>query len=98
MFTHMLGDEKVPFLVRRNLELHKCFTIHGYVGPRPDFGKAGMPRRSEIFTPAALRMVRRLAEQGQSAAEIAEAIGSTPGSVRVKCCRLKIRLRPARGR
>jgi hypothetical protein len=49
-----------------------------------------MPRRSDIFTPAAVRMIRRLAEQGQSAAEIAEAIGSTPGSVRVKCCRLKI--------
>jgi IS30 family transposase len=62
------------------------------------FGKAGMPRRSDIFTPAAVRMIRRLAEQGQSAAEIAEAIGSTPGSVRVKCCRLKIRLRRARGR
>jgi hypothetical protein len=57
-----------------------------------------MPRRSKIFTPAALGTMRRLAEQGQSAAEIAEAIGSTPGSVRVKCCRLKIRLRSARGR
>lgn len=56
-----------------------------------------MPRRGQIFTPATVRIVRRLADQGRSAAEIAEVVGSTPASVRVKCCQLKIRLRRRRG-
>jgi hypothetical protein len=49
-----------------------------------------MPRR--VFTPAAVNAVRELASQGKSAAHIAGAIGSTPASVRVKCCQLKIQL------
>lgn len=56
-----------------------------------------MPRRGKIFTPTTVQIVRRLADQGRSAAEIAEVIGSTAASVRVKCCRLKIRLRRQRG-
>jgi hypothetical protein len=49
-----------------------------------------MPRR--VFTPAVIKAVRELASQGRSASEIAGTIGSTPGSVRVKCCQLKIQL------
>ena len=56
-----------------------------------------MPRRGKIFTPATVRIVRHLADQGKSAAEIAEVIGSTAASVRVKCCQLKIRLRRGSG-
>jgi hypothetical protein len=45
-----------------------------------------------VFTPAAVKAVRELASQGKSASDIADAIGSTPASVRVKCCQLKIQL------
>jgi hypothetical protein len=49
-------------------------------------------RRSHIFTPAAIQIVRRLADQGKSASQIADVIGSTAASVRVRCCQLKIKL------
>jgi hypothetical protein len=49
-----------------------------------------MPRR--LFTPAVIKAVRELASQGKTASEIAATIGSTPASVRVKCCHLKIQL------
>ena len=49
-----------------------------------------MPRR--MFTPTVIKAIRELASQGESASEIAAAIGSTAGSVRVKCCQLKIQL------
>jgi hypothetical protein len=49
-----------------------------------------MPKR--VFTPAAIKIVRELAAQEKTAAEIAEVVGSTTGSVRVKCCQLKIQL------
>ena len=49
-----------------------------------------MPRR--VFTPAVIKAVRELASQGKSASDIAGTIGSTPASVRVKCCQLKIQL------
>ena len=49
-----------------------------------------MPPR--VFTAAAIRIIRNLANKGQSAAEIAHVIGSTSGSVRVICSQLKIRL------
>jgi hypothetical protein len=58
-------------------------------------GGVGYMRR-HVFTPTAIAILRRLADEGRSAAEIAEAIGSTPASVRVKCCHLKVRLRPGR--
>jgi hypothetical protein len=54
-----------------------------------------MPR--QVFTPSALKTVRRLAMEGKTTAEIARAIGSTPASVRVKCFELNIALR-TRGR
>ena len=47
-----------------------------------------MPRR--VFTPAVIKAIREMAGQGKSASEIAATIGSTPASVRVKCCQLKI--------
>jgi hypothetical protein len=50
-----------------------------------------------VFTPQNLAIVRRMAEQGCSAPEIAKALGSTPSSVRVTCSRQQIRLRRGRG-
>ena len=49
-------------------------------------------RRSHKFTPAAIEIVRRLAAEGKSAADIADVIGSTAASVRVRCCQLRVRL------
>ena len=56
---------------------------------------AGLRRgaRCRVFTPSAINTIRELAGQGKSASEIAEVIGSTTGSVRVKCSQLKIKLR-----
>ena len=54
--------------------------------------ETGIPRRRRIFTPTTVEIVRTLASQGRSAQQIADAIGSTAGSVRVKCCLLKIKL------
>jgi hypothetical protein len=51
-----------------------------------------MPRAGYVFTPQAIETIRGLADLGKSAAEIAHVIGSTPASVRVKCCHLKIKL------
>jgi ubiquitin len=56
-----------------------------------------MPRRGQVFTTRAVKIIRGLADQGRSASEIADVIGSTPASVRVRCCQLKIKL-PRRGR
>ena len=53
---------------------------------------SGGPRR-RVFTQTAIDTIRVLAAQGKSAAEIAATIGSTPASVRVKCCQMKISLR-----
>ena len=49
-----------------------------------------MPRR--LFTPAVIEAIREMAKQRKTAAAIAATIGSTPGSVCVKCCHLKIPL------
>jgi hypothetical protein len=51
-------------------------------------GQRGAPRR--VFTPSAINTIRGLACQGKSASEIAEVIGSTTASVRVRCSQLKI--------
>jgi hypothetical protein len=59
--------------------------------PAPALVSSGSRRR--VFTPTAINAIRVLAAQGKSASEIAAAIGSTPGSVRVNCCQLKIPLR-----
>src|SRR6202035_2769338 len=55
---------------------------------------AGLPRgaRPRVFTPSTINTIRGLAGQGKSASEIAEVIGSTTGSVRVRCSQLKIKL------
>lgn len=71
----------------------------GVIGERtlfaaPEFKMARSKLR--IFTPGAVEIIRELAGQGKSASEIADKIGSTAASVRVKCCQLKIQL--ARGR
>jgi IS30 family transposase len=49
-----------------------------------------MPRK-RIFTPYNLFRIQQMAEDGCSTIEIANSIGSTPGSVRVVCCRHKIK-------
>lgn len=51
-----------------------------------------MPSHASVFTPWAVEIIRRLAEQGKTSTEIADVLGSTPGSVRVKCCQFKIKL------
>jgi hypothetical protein len=51
---------------------------------------AAMPRR--VFTPATIQLIRELALQGKSAAEVAGRIGSTPASIRVRCSQHKIKL------
>jgi hypothetical protein len=57
-----------------------------------------MSRRVTIFSSAVVELIRDLADQGKSSSEIAEVIGSTAASVRVKCSKLKIRLTPGRPR
>ena len=51
-----------------------------------------MSNYAHVFTPTAVEIIRSLADQGRSASEIADVLGSTPGSVRVKCCQFKIKL------
>ena len=46
-----------------------------------------------IFTPTAVARITRLLEQGLSAAAIADEIGCTLGSLRVRCSQLGISLR-----
>jgi len=55
-----------------------------------------MPRHRHVFTPTVVAIIRELARQGKSAPEIADAVGSTAASVRVKCSQLKIKLRRGR--
>ena len=55
-----------------------------------------MSRPGRIFTAASVQTIRDLAGQGKNASEIAAVIGSTSGSVRVKCSQLKIKLRRGR--
>jgi hypothetical protein len=52
-----------------------------------------MLRSNRVFTPQNIARIREMAEHGSSAIEIAHAIGSTPGSVRVLCSHHKIRIR-----
>src|SRR5438045_5708432 len=51
-----------------------------------------MPRPT-ILTPTALALVKSLVKQGVSAAAIAEEIGCTLGTLRVRCSHLGISLR-----
>ena len=71
---------------------HADNSINGIVGPAITNG--GLRRRARrVFTPSAINTIHTLVAQGKSALEIAEVIGSTAASVRVKCCHLKIKLR-----
>jgi hypothetical protein len=56
-----------------------------------------MTDRRRVFTPQSLSLVRQMAEQGSSAADIAKTIGSTAGSVRVMCSHNMIKLKRGRG-
>jgi hypothetical protein len=52
--------------------------------------------RPAIVTPAALERVAKMVEQGVRAAEIANEIGCTLGTLRVRCSQSRISLRHAR--
>ena len=52
--------------------------------------------RPAIVTPAALERVAKMVEQGVRAAEIANEIGCTLGTLRVRCSQSKISLRHSR--
>jgi hypothetical protein len=54
-------------------------------------------RQIRIFTPTNLARIQQMAAEGSSSIEIAKSIGSTSASVRVACCRHKIKI-PRRGR
>jgi predicted nuclease with RNAse H fold len=55
-----------------------------------------MSRYGRVFNPQTITRMREMAENGRSAFEIAQAVGSTVGSIRVVCSRHKIRLRRGR--
>jgi len=55
-----------------------------------------MGRNCRVFTLENLTLMRHIAEQGGSSIDIANTIGSTPASVKVMCCRHKIRLKRGR--
>src|SRR5271170_4097845 len=54
--------------------------------------KSRLLGQGRIFTLAAIETIRKMADQGKTASEIADVIGSTAGSVRVNCSQLKIKL------
>ena len=49
-----------------------------------------------VFTPLNITRIREMAENGSSSFEIAQAIGSTAASVRVRCSHYKIRIKRRR--
>jgi hypothetical protein len=55
--------------------------------PASGLVSTGLPRGASrpVFNASTINTIRRLAGQGKSASEIAEVIGSTTGSVRVRC-------------
>jgi hypothetical protein len=55
-----------------------------------------MTAHVRVFTPQKVALMQQMAGAGCSAREIAEAIGSTPSSVRVVCSRQKIQLKAGR--
>ena len=73
-----------------------CFRKILTWAPSPRVLKTEMSGHERIFTPKAIEIIRGLVAEGKSAAEIAQEIGSTAASVRVKCCQLKIKLRRPR--
>jgi hypothetical protein len=54
-------------------------------------------RPTKIFTKANVIKIKTLADNGFGAVQIAHAIGSTPGSVRTWCHRMKIKLGRTKG-
>jgi transposase-like protein len=52
-----------------------------------------MPRNRTKFTPKAVAQILAMVEQGMSSAEIAQRVGCTLGTLRVRCSQLKISLR-----
>jgi hypothetical protein len=55
-----------------------------------------VPRLRRVFTLQNIARMRGMAENGSSALEIAQSLGSTAGSVRVVCSHHKIRLKRRR--
>jgi hypothetical protein len=54
-------------------------------------------RPTKIFTNATVLKIKELADDGFGSVQIAHDIGSTPGSVRVICSKMKIKLGRAKG-
>jgi hypothetical protein len=59
--------------------------------------RSSPPKRSRIFSPLVLREISTLVAQGLSAAEIAEKLGCSIGTLRVKCSQHGISLRRCDG-
>jgi hypothetical protein len=87
-FTDKVGDSAS---VRLRLHRQELLPWERHWALQSCFGEM-RHRRSHIFTPEALQIVRRLAGEGKSVSEIAGVIGSTGASVRVRCCQLGIKL------
>jgi hypothetical protein len=101
------ADERQRLLEAANSDpatlIRQSFKVYGSVGTRigrddlaPALTKLSLSssrRANRVFTPSAIDKIRSLAAQGKLAKEIAEVIGSTAASVRVKCSQLKISLR-----
>ena len=54
-------------------------------------------RATKIFTKANVIKIKSMADNGFGSAQIADAIGSTPGSVRCMCSKMKIKLGRTKG-
>ena len=52
-----------------------------------------LPKRARIFSPLVLLQISKLVDRGLTAAEIAEEVGCTIGTLRVKCSQHGISLR-----
>ena len=81
------------------MSAHDDYSIDPMVlsnaAPALELISGGLQRRERrIFTPSAISTICRLAAQGKSASQIAEAIGSTSASVRVKYRQLKMEYQP----
>ena len=46
----------------------------------------------KVFTPEAINRIQEMKAAGAKSAEIAKEIGTTPGSLRARCCQLGIKL------
>jgi hypothetical protein len=76
----------------RTFECPKCKHSESVV-VRPSSPTRHQPGKRSMFSPAVLLQVRSFVDQGLSAVEIAEKLGCTLGTLRVKCSQSGISLR-----